>query len=274
MKIFVSHHVAGARDIARHINKEYTRYGYQVFVSSQYDSIDLGDHWMEAVKNAISNCDLFLIIITHGSLKSDQVKDEFLEAKRLQKRIIFCRYFEVKEKELEKWGLDEMQGIEFETKEDIIRKTESLVIKATPSQALLQKVSRSFSEGDYDKVEDYFIDALQRPDISRIFGRAAQSKLNVGSSIMFSGPVMTDNWNFGPDVDTELFLLKIFANLERHFKRKLTEITHKIDSKDKPSQADLSEMQDLFSKLQELEAVVKEILKKQSDTISNIAQNI
>jgi hypothetical protein len=29
----------------------------------------------------------------------------------------------VEEKELKKWGLDEMQGIEFETKEDITRKT-------------------------------------------------------------------------------------------------------------------------------------------------------
>lgn len=135
MKIFVSHNVAGARDIARHIYKIYTdpKYGYQVFVSSQYESIPYGDNWKRRVKEGISDCDLFLIIITYGALESKQVKEEFLEAKTLQKRIIVCRYSEVEEEKLKKWGLDEMQGIEFETKEDIIRKTEDLVIKANPA---------------------------------------------------------------------------------------------------------------------------------------------
>ena len=64
MKIFVCFNVGGAGDIANHIYNEYTKRGIEVFVSSQYKSINLGDEWLHNVKRAISNCDVFLIIVT------------------------------------------------------------------------------------------------------------------------------------------------------------------------------------------------------------------
>ena len=57
------------------------------------------------------------------------MEEELFRAKRLQKRIIFCRYGKVSEEALKKIGLEGKQGIQFESKEELIRKTEDLLIR-------------------------------------------------------------------------------------------------------------------------------------------------
>ena len=60
------------------------------------------------------------------------MEEELLQAKRLQKRIIFCRYGKVSEEALKKIGLEGKQGIQFESKEELIRKTEDLFDSIPP----------------------------------------------------------------------------------------------------------------------------------------------
>ncbi len=89
-----------------------------------------------------------------------------------------------------------------------------------------------------------------------------------------SSPLNRDDRNFGPDVDIELFLLKVFANLERHYKRQLTVLSAKIDGLQKPSERDMQELQHLFSNLQLLYSTMSKTLKKQADTVMTISRDI
>ena len=72
------------------------------------------------IEDNIASCDIFLVIVTFAALKSSNVEKEVLQARNRNKKIIPCFYGRVKRNEL-KWGLGELQGIEFTNKNELAR---------------------------------------------------------------------------------------------------------------------------------------------------------
>ena len=93
MKIFVSYSRQDAGDFAKHIRSYLTSrksHNYDVFTDK--DSIIVGKPWGPTIETNISNCDIFVVIITHASLESDYVEKEVLQAqKREEDNYTMCR---------------------------------------------------------------------------------------------------------------------------------------------------------------------------------------
>jgi tetratricopeptide (TPR) repeat protein len=167
--LFISFSTTDGRDIAQAVHDHYSKYGHRVFYSPE--AISLGKQWSDEVMSSISGCDFFVIIVTFGALLSTEVEIEFLEASRLGKRIVPCRSREVPWTDL-KWGLNSIQGIEFENPFDLIRKIDSKMhkesitpspqgIEPSPDMKLLQYGNQLMSQGKYVDAIQYCDKALE-----------------------------------------------------------------------------------------------------------------
>ncbi len=85
MKIFVSYSRIDARHFAQKIHRDLSKEGHNVF--TDVNSIRAGDKWSNIIEDHISKCDVFVVIVTPSSLKSEHVKREVLQAQRENKRI-------------------------------------------------------------------------------------------------------------------------------------------------------------------------------------------
>ena len=89
MKIFTSYSRRDAGDFAEQIRNHFASFGqYEVF--TDVSKIDVGDVWTNTIEDNISNCDVFVVIVTHGALQSPHVGNEVLQAQREKKKIIPC----------------------------------------------------------------------------------------------------------------------------------------------------------------------------------------
>jgi hypothetical protein len=86
VKIFVSYSKRDAGDVANQINRHLSIFKHDIF--TDVDDIKAGEIWSNTIKENISNCDIFVVIVTHGSLESPHVENEVLQAKRKIKLII------------------------------------------------------------------------------------------------------------------------------------------------------------------------------------------
>jgi hypothetical protein len=69
----------------------------------------------------ISNCHIFVVIITSSvALRSPEIEKEILQAQKENKTIIPCIHKDIKPDDI-KWGLNKIQGIEFEDKFELAR---------------------------------------------------------------------------------------------------------------------------------------------------------
>jgi hypothetical protein len=118
VKIFVSYSRRDAGDFAEQID-EHLRDQHDIF--TDVNDIQIGSVWSNVIENNISNCDLFVAIITHAALLSPEVEKEVLRAQRENKIIIPCFHRDVSKNEI-KWNLDKFQGIEFEERYELVRK--------------------------------------------------------------------------------------------------------------------------------------------------------
>lgn len=75
-----------ARDFAEHIYRFMRDKGYNFFID--VDSIRIGDPWASSIENNISECDIFIVILTPFSLTSSYVENEVLQAQRENKIIV------------------------------------------------------------------------------------------------------------------------------------------------------------------------------------------
>jgi hypothetical protein len=123
MKIFVSYSRSDAGDFAEQIRKHLTAFNHSVFID--IGRIDIGDIWNDIIEDNISKCDIFVVIITHGSLISQHVDKEVLQAQQEKKRIIPCVHKNVYARGVgytnSKWGLEKIQGIEFSNEYNLAR---------------------------------------------------------------------------------------------------------------------------------------------------------
>lgn len=77
-KIFISH-ISEESEIAKKFKEEilkYTNNGVEVFVSSDDESIYLGDDWEEEVKTNIRTCDMMLVLVSKNSLNRPWISFE------------------------------------------------------------------------------------------------------------------------------------------------------------------------------------------------------
>ena len=88
MKIFVSYSRRDARDFAEQIQRYFRGFKYDIFTDT--NNINLGDIWDTIIEKNISNCDIFVVIVTYGDLQSPHVENEILQAQREKKKIIPC----------------------------------------------------------------------------------------------------------------------------------------------------------------------------------------
>ena len=127
LKIFVSYSRSDAGDFAEQIQKHFTSFEtYEVF--TDINSIRSGDIWSNTIEDNISKCNVFTVIVTYGALRSPNVENEVLQALRENKTIIPCFYRYVTDSDI-KWGLEKIQGVEFDDKYELVRKLYGKVIQ-------------------------------------------------------------------------------------------------------------------------------------------------
>ena len=118
MKIFVSYSRRDAGDFANQIQRHLSSFKYDIF--TDIDSIRAGDIWSNTITTNISSCDIFVVIVTYGALQSQHVENEVSQAKRENKKIIPCFFRAISTSKI-KWGLENIQGVEFEDKYELGR---------------------------------------------------------------------------------------------------------------------------------------------------------
>lgn len=126
MKIFISYSRKDAGDFAEAISKYLISLRYDIF--TDIGSISAGDVWNTAIESNISNCDIFVVIVTYGALYSPHVDKEVLQAQREKKRIIPCLHRTLRHGEM-KWGLNKIQGVEFDDKFELTRNLYSKILQ-------------------------------------------------------------------------------------------------------------------------------------------------
>ena len=138
MKIFVSYSRRDS-DVAKQIHEYFEDPEYDVF--TDVNDIQIGDIWSNRLEENISNCDIFVIIITHASLRSFEVQKEVLQAQRENKTIIPCIDENVGLDEI-KWGLEKIQGIRFENSYKL-------------SRDLYSRIKKTKRRGQFKKQDTY-----------------------------------------------------------------------------------------------------------------------
>jgi hypothetical protein len=122
VKIFVSYSREDAGDFAERIHK---RLGVEHDVFIDANDIKVGSVWTNVIEDNISSCDLFIVVLTHAALTSSEVEKEVLQAQRENKKIIPCTHRSILFRSIEyarsNWGLEKIQGIEFNKEEDLAR---------------------------------------------------------------------------------------------------------------------------------------------------------
>ena len=126
-KIFVSYSRADANDFAQQI-KQHLSLKYDMFthVYTDVDSISNEEAWRNMIEKNISSCDIFVIIVTHDALRNQEVEKEVLYAQTENKKIIPCIHRDIRRDKI-KWGLEKIQGIEFDKKNELARNLDSLL---------------------------------------------------------------------------------------------------------------------------------------------------
>jgi tetratricopeptide (TPR) repeat protein len=139
LKIFVSYSRADAGNFAEKIHIEFGNGGHhQVF--TDVNSIRAGETWSNAIESNISKCDLFVVLVTPASLKSEHVEKEVSQAQQANKLLIPCFHKFVNKNNRLKWGLDRIQGIDFEDKYDLILNLSSKIEESLPEGGSSTKI--------------------------------------------------------------------------------------------------------------------------------------
>jgi tetratricopeptide (TPR) repeat protein len=182
VKLFISYSRRDAGDFARHAHKYLVNAGHDAFID--VNSIKIGEPWANSIDNNISDCDIFVVILTPDSLTSKHVEQEVLQAQKQNKIIVPCIHEDVEYSEI-KWGLEKLQGIEFSDEFKLTRKLYSKIKNFTnienekqnnllSQQKAIQKTNISedvdvlleigislYQQGKYHEATEYFDKVLK-----------------------------------------------------------------------------------------------------------------
>jgi hypothetical protein len=128
VRVFVSYSRRDAGDFAEQIQNRFSNFNqYDIF--TDVGKLKAGDNWSHAIEHNISNCDAFIAVVTNGALKSPHVENEVLQAQRENKKIIPCFYKNVRDSDI-KWGLNNIQGVNFGDKFELVRNLDNEIGQA------------------------------------------------------------------------------------------------------------------------------------------------
>jgi tetratricopeptide (TPR) repeat protein len=119
VKIFISYSRTDAGDFANQVDRYLSNFKYDTF--TDVNDIRGGDVWSKTIEENISNCDIFVVIVTHGALQSPHVDREVLQAQKEKKTIIPCFHRSITNRYIDKWELNKIQGVEFSDKYELTR---------------------------------------------------------------------------------------------------------------------------------------------------------
>jgi tetratricopeptide (TPR) repeat protein len=125
VKIFVSYSHFDANDFAYCAKNLCERLTHEVFMD--VESIEMGEEWSNKIKKEIQSSNMFIIIVTPMALSSIEIEKEVNEAKNSNVKILPCFYRSVL-KNHKPWGLEKIQGLEFENKDELVRKLSSILL--------------------------------------------------------------------------------------------------------------------------------------------------
>ena len=117
MKLFISYSREDAGNFAKHIHRFMRNKGHDVFID--VNDIRIGKPWADSIEKNISECDIFVVILTPDSLTSSYVEKEVLQAQKENKIIFPCIHEYVNYNEI-KWDLNKIQGIEFSNEYQLV----------------------------------------------------------------------------------------------------------------------------------------------------------
>ena len=177
MKIFLSYSRDDAGNFAKHIHKYLRDNGYDVFID--VNSITIGEPWADSIEKNISECDIFVIIVTPDSLKSNYVENEVLQAQKQNKIIVPCIHERVEYSNI-KWNLNKIQGIEFSDKYELvlslypkikdytdlseekqINMSKEAIPRSNSVEILNEEGNILYKKGKYKEALEYFDKALE-----------------------------------------------------------------------------------------------------------------
>ena len=87
-KIFVSYSKIDAGDFANWFRSYFTDFNFHIFIDA--NSIKVGEIWGNTIEQNISNCDIFVVIVTYGDLHTHMSEREVFQAQIHKKKIIPC----------------------------------------------------------------------------------------------------------------------------------------------------------------------------------------
>ena len=119
MKVFISYSRIDASETANTIHTYLKECGHKVFIDTS--NIGGGDEWRKTIQENISNCDIFVLIVSRSAHRRLEVKKELEIADSMKKRIIPCVYKKYVNYEDLPDNIKKYNGINFESKDDLIQ---------------------------------------------------------------------------------------------------------------------------------------------------------
>ncbi|MGH9981264.1 MAG: toll/interleukin-1 receptor domain-containing protein [Nitrososphaeraceae archaeon] len=244
MKIFVSYSREDAGNFAKHIHRFMKNKSHDVFID--VNSIKIGEPWANSIEKNISDCDIFVVIVTPDSLLSSNVEREVLQAQRENKIIVPCINENIEYRKI-KWGLNEIQGIEFEDEYDLVIKLHShldireekelcnsKIVEEESSQLYLDKAKDFEDIGQYDRALRQYEKSIEKEpyNFQAIYSKALflerieklEEALETIEQAIDIEPIKTDVW---------YHKASILEKMERYEEaKKALDIDLKLDSND------------------------------------------
>src|SRR5688500_528082 len=94
VRFFISYSRDDGDDLARHLRESLLKSSYEVLLDTA--SLSVGAKWKDRIETAIDGCDVFILIITENSMRSDEVKQEFTSAVDKRKLLMLFKHESVK----------------------------------------------------------------------------------------------------------------------------------------------------------------------------------
>ena len=152
MKIFISYGRNDAKDFACHLYNSLTStYDLNVFVDTE--EIPKGKNWNDYIFKDIKSSNYFVLILTNGAINSSMVNEEVNYAKSLETLNIVPYKFHTLNWNKVRWNLSNINGNDFETKEDLVRKVVDDIVIKNSIQSISLKVSNNIINPEIHKEE-------------------------------------------------------------------------------------------------------------------------
>jgi hypothetical protein len=129
--------------------------------------------------------------------------------------------------------------------------------------------------GNTKEAVDNFNEALKMPDLAKIFEQAsAKANREQQESTNEVKEIPSVDAFSSAAADPESLLMNLSAILAKRLQAEYILLSKKIDSRGKPTQRDMLELENISAKLQELYSTMNNVLKEQEEENQRIIRNL